>query len=88
MTNSSKDEGDLPLEARMQRLEEILSRMESDEVTLGEALELFEEGVSHVKTAEQVLAAAELAAYDEIKWPNHAVEKTKFGKILLIFNTF
>lgn len=60
MTKSSKGEGDLPLEARMQRLEEILSRMESDEVTLGEALELFEEGVSHVKTAEQVLAAAEL----------------------------
>ena len=60
MTKSSKSEGDLPLEARMQRLEEILSRMESDEVTLGEALELFEEGVSHVKTAEQVLAAAEL----------------------------
>lgn len=60
MTKSSKGEGDLPLEARMQRLEEILSRMESDEVTLGEALELFEEGVSHVKTAEQVLTAAEL----------------------------
>jgi len=60
MTKSSKGEGDLPLEARMQRLEEILSRMESDEVTLGEALELFEEGISHVKTAEQVLTAAEL----------------------------
>ena len=60
MTKSSKGEGDLPLEARMQRLEEILSRMESDEVTLGEALELFEEGISHVKTAELVLTAAEL----------------------------
>ena len=41
-------------------LEEILARMESTEIRLGEALELFEEGVSHVKTAGEVLAAAEL----------------------------
>ena len=58
MTRSSK--GEPSLEERMQRLEEILARMESDDVTLGEALELFEEGVSHVKTAEGLLAAAEL----------------------------
>lgn len=55
-----KASGDLPLEARLRRLEEILARMESDEVPLEEALQLFEEGVVHVREAERVLAAAEL----------------------------
>ena len=51
---------DLSLEARLKRLEEILARMESDQVPLEEALDLFEEGVAHVREAERVLAAAEL----------------------------
>ncbi len=53
-------QSEMPLEARLKRLEEILARMESDEVALEEALELFEEGVGHVREAEQVLAQAEL----------------------------
>jgi exodeoxyribonuclease VII small subunit len=48
------------LEARLRRLEEILARMESDEVALEEALRLFEEGVGHVREAEKVLSEAEL----------------------------
>ncbi|MGE0160621.1 MAG: exodeoxyribonuclease VII small subunit [Gemmatimonadales bacterium] len=51
---------ELSLEARLKRLEEILARMESDQVPLEEALDLFEEGVAHVREAERVLAAAEL----------------------------
>ena len=48
------------LEARLHRLEEILARMESDDVALEEALKLFEEGVAHVREAEKVLAETEL----------------------------
>ena len=48
------------LEGRLRRLEEILARMESDEVALEEALRLFEEGVGHVREAEKVLSEAEL----------------------------
>ena len=48
------------LEGRLRRLEEILARMESDDVGLEEALRLFEEGVVHVREAERVLSAAEL----------------------------
>ncbi len=48
------------LEARLRRLEEILAKMESDDVALEEALELFEEGVGHVRAAERVLSEAEL----------------------------
>jgi exodeoxyribonuclease VII small subunit len=52
--------GAFDLERRLRRLEEILSRMESDEVALEEALRLFEEGVGHVREAEKVLSEAEL----------------------------
>ncbi|MEQ1855943.1 MAG: exodeoxyribonuclease VII small subunit [Longimicrobiales bacterium] len=55
-----REKQELPLEARLRRLDEILARMESDDVPLEEALRLFEEGVSHVREAERVLAAAEL----------------------------
>lgn len=48
------------LEERLRRLEEILARMESDEVGLEEALRLFEEGIGHVREAEKVLSEAEL----------------------------
>jgi exodeoxyribonuclease VII small subunit len=51
---------ELTLEDRLRRLEEILARMESDDVALEDALKLFEEGIVHVREAERVLAAAEL----------------------------
>ncbi|HUF74641.1 MAG TPA: exodeoxyribonuclease VII small subunit [Longimicrobiales bacterium] len=53
-------EEQLGLEQRIRRLEEILTRMESDEVSLEEALELFEEGVGHVRRAETILSETEL----------------------------
>ncbi|HET9949123.1 MAG TPA: exodeoxyribonuclease VII small subunit, partial [Longimicrobiales bacterium] len=56
----SDEAKDTSLEARLRRLEEILARMESDDVSLEEALRLFEEGVQHVREAERVLAEAEL----------------------------
>ena len=57
----ARAEGDAPsLEERLRRLEEILARLETDEVPLEEALELFEEGVGHVRDAERVLAETEL----------------------------
>ena len=58
MAESGKLE--LSLEARLKRLEEILARMESDQVPLEEALDLCVVGVAHVREAERVLAAAEL----------------------------
>ena len=48
------------LKERLRRLEEILSRLEDDDVPLEEALQLFEEGVGHVRDAERVLAQTEL----------------------------
>ncbi|MEX2467523.1 MAG: exodeoxyribonuclease VII small subunit [Gemmatimonadota bacterium] len=53
-------EGEPGLESRIRRLEAILARMEADDVTLEEALGLFEEGVAHVRRAEAILAETEL----------------------------
>jgi len=50
----------LSLEDRITRLELILTRLESDEVPLEQALELFEEGVTHVREAERVLSETQL----------------------------
>jgi len=58
MGERSQDEAGL--EARLRRLEEILSRMESEDVALEEAMKLFEEGVAHVRAAEKVLSETEL----------------------------
>ena len=57
--SDERDDGPT-LESRLSRLEEILARMESDDVALEEALKLFEEGVVHVREAEKVLSATEL----------------------------
>ena len=48
------------LEERISRLELILTRLESDEVSLEEALELFEEGIGHVREVERVLSETQL----------------------------
>ena len=58
MTDRNPDE--TTLEARLKRLDEILAKMESDDVALEDALRLFEEGVSHVREAERALSTAEL----------------------------
>ena len=48
------------LEERLDRLEEILAALESDQLELEQSLALFEEGVAHIREAEQTLARATL----------------------------
>jgi exodeoxyribonuclease VII small subunit len=48
------------LEGRLRRLEEILAKLEAEELDLEHALTLFEEGIGHVREAEKTLAAATL----------------------------
>lgn len=61
-SDSGLDEAgaDPSLEDRLARLEEILARMESEEIALEEALGLFEEGIAHVRRAERTLSETEL----------------------------
>ena len=48
------------LEGRLEKLESIVDRLESDELELEEALDLFEEGITHVKEAFRVLEQSQL----------------------------
>ena len=57
---AGRDEGEPGLEARLRRLEEIVSALEADELELDRALQLFEEGVTHVRRAEAILAETEM----------------------------
>jgi exodeoxyribonuclease VII small subunit len=53
-------EDELTLEARLQRLERIVASLEGGDVELERGLELFEEGVRHIRAAEALLSRAEL----------------------------
>jgi exodeoxyribonuclease VII small subunit len=48
------------LEARIARLEEIAATLERDEIALDEAMDLFEEAVTHLRATDRALAEAEL----------------------------
>ncbi|HSJ16091.1 MAG TPA: exodeoxyribonuclease VII small subunit [Longimicrobiales bacterium] len=48
------------LSERITRLEQILARLEREDLDLDDALALFEEGVSHLRQAEQLVRVAEL----------------------------
>ena len=58
---------ELTLEDRIRRIEAIVGKLEADEVTLEVALELFEEGIRHVREAERVLSATELRVEELVR---------------------
>lgn len=58
---------------RVARLEQILSRLEREDLELDEALVLFEEGVGHVREAERLLRAAELRVERLLERPDGGV---------------
>jgi exodeoxyribonuclease VII small subunit len=52
--------GGAPLATELARLEEIVRKLEAEDLELDDALRLFEEGVSRLRAARERLAAAEL----------------------------
>ena len=52
--------GELALDLRLQRLEEIVAAMDREDLELEDALRLFEEGVQHMRAAQEVLRQTEL----------------------------
>lgn len=48
------------LEARLTRIEAIVEQLETDGLELDDALEMFEEGITHVREARRLLSEAEL----------------------------
>ena len=48
------------LEQRLDRLDEIVRTLERDDLDLEQAMKLFEEGVAHLRHAQELLTDAEL----------------------------
>jgi exodeoxyribonuclease VII small subunit len=57
---SAGEDREPTLEARLRRLDEIVAALESDRVELDRGLALFEEGIGHIRAAEELLSRAEL----------------------------
>jgi exodeoxyribonuclease VII small subunit len=53
-------DSELPLGARIQRLQRIVAELEREDIELEDALRLFEEGVTHLRAAEGLVARSEL----------------------------
>lgn len=60
MSDAQESTEDIGLEARLDRLDEIVTALEREDLQLDEALKLFEEGIAHLRAAQAVLATAEL----------------------------
>lgn len=48
------------LEERLQRLDQIVTALEREDLELDDALKLFEEGINHLRAAQGILNTAEL----------------------------
>lgn len=60
MTRDPGASSNTPLAEELARLEEIVRKLEADDVDLDAALVLFEEGIARLRAARERLAAAEL----------------------------
>ena len=68
-------DADPSLEDRLRRLEEIVRSLEADDLELEGALALFEEGVEHVRSAEEILRNAELKVEELLGPPEEQVTR-------------
>lgn len=64
---------EMRLEVRLSRLEAIVSALEREDLELEEALELFEEGIGHLRAAREVLERAELRIERLLEGPDGPV---------------
>jgi exodeoxyribonuclease VII small subunit len=60
MPRSNNTSETAPLASELTRLEEIVRKLEAEDLELDEALRLFEEGVARLRAARERLSAAEL----------------------------
>jgi exodeoxyribonuclease VII small subunit len=60
VTNEADQSSEMPLGARIHRLQRIVAEMDREDIELDDALRLFEEGVAHLRAAESLVRHAEL----------------------------
>lgn len=64
----------MTFEQSLDRLDAIVSQLQRDEITLEDALRLFEEGVGRVREAAQALAKAETQVQTLVEQPDGALD--------------
>lgn len=74
-----KKPADLPFEAAIARLEEIVKAMEGDAVSLDESLALYEEGVSLIRRLSRELDEAEQRVQILQKTPDGEIKPAPFA---------
>ena len=67
MPKSDSTSATAPLAAELAKLEEIVRRLEAEDLELDEALRLFEQGVAHLRVARERLSAAELKVQEVLE---------------------
>ncbi|HSJ09739.1 MAG TPA: exodeoxyribonuclease VII small subunit [Longimicrobiales bacterium] len=60
MSDAAGKTPDLPLGARIHRLQRIVADLDREDIELDDAMSLFEEGVSHLRAAQALVQQAEL----------------------------
>jgi exodeoxyribonuclease VII small subunit len=60
MASDAAQPENMPLGARLHRLQRIVADLEREDMELEEAMRLFEEGVAHLRAAESLVSATEL----------------------------
>jgi len=65
----------LSLETRLSRLETIVAALEREDLELEEALRLFEEGIGHLRKAQEVLGQTEIRIERLVEGPDGPVRE-------------
>lgn len=69
----------MSFETSIERLEEIVERLDGEELTLYDALRLFEQGVEQLRTATAELARAEAQVKQLVEQANGEIGLADFG---------
>ena len=77
MASSDSRNSPVPLSEELSRLEDIVRRLESDDLELDAALVLFEEGVARLRAARERLAQAELKVQAVLEEAGGEIRLTK-----------
>ena len=67
----------MSVEERLRRLDRIVAALDAEDIELEESLELFEEGIGHVRAAERLLSAAELRVEELIEGEGPSAERSR-----------
>lgn len=69
------------LSQRIARLEQILARLEREDLDLDDALALFEEGVAHLREAEKLVRTAELRIERLLEQPDGGLARESLDEV-------